>query len=148
MSSTGSIPNSYDEVKVTMKEVGTLFGICAATLIFLIVFRVMINVIIIDVCILGDCSAWKKLCICFRRRGGNNNTIGRDGADNDDDRVDDVEMNYDPSTWRAMGIASTVTNPLSYIYRGCSSQKRRLFLNNITDSEVRILKIGGIDFWK
>lgn len=127
MSNTGS---ANEDVNETMKEVAILFGACALMLFVLVIFRVLINVIIIDVCILGDCSAWKKLCICFRHRGDNSNTINDQNRD-----VDDVEMVSD-TRWGAIRFVGTVANPSSYLYSGCPEEKKRMFLNSITDSEL------------
>lgn len=134
--------------RVSVKEVGILFASCAAVLVVLVIFRTAINVIVIDVCILGDCSAWKKLCCCFRRRRNRGND-GEGGGGGDGDGDGGISDNNDTSNgsndgngfmdehgrWIPLRIAGAVVNPVSYVYN-CPSEQRKAFLDSIIDSEL------------
>ena len=61
MSSTGSI-SVPDEKEFTATDLAIIFGASLVMLVILYIFRYVLNVFVIDICILGDCSAWKRIC--------------------------------------------------------------------------------------
>lgn len=164
MSEDGSNSSSSSGIifdRVSVKSVGILFASCVTVLFLLVICRTVINIIIIDVCILGDCTAWRKLCSCCGRGGRRNEHLhtrghgqgrrqgqGQGQGDYDTNGMD-VEHN-DNSTdgsnngigwreaFRRAGIAlATSTNPVSYLYSRPEEQ-RNTFLESIIDSQVRM----------
>ncbi len=143
MSNTANIPvprNPFE--RESPKEVILIFGCCAAMLIVLVLLRTVINVIIIDICLLGNCGAWKKICCCQLWRAVRRN------ADDEESDVGDTnssgfedndieEARVTRNTWRPFRIAGTIVDPVSYVYSSPVAMRDK-FLNNIMD-EVSVI---------
>ena len=162
---TGSIPrNTQHSDNISIESLAILFACCAGILLFLVICRTVINIIIIDVCILGDCTAWKKIfCCCTtwytRDGGGNSSSRNRnrsrwrrrgDDDSEDDEHVDDGgsdDEEIETGRWRVFrrGMVGTITNPVSYIYNSPKDQ-RDIFLNSIIDSEVSFSSVPTIRY--
>jgi len=116
-------------------------------LIILLACRVIINIIIIDVCILGDCTAWRKLSCCCRRRrrrfgvfGDSSSSSNTNSNNNNNNNNDNV--NGDDDGWiaafRRAGIefmGDSRMDPVSYLYSRPERQ-RNAFLESIIDSKL------------
>ena len=90
-SGTDAIPRSsslYDDDK-GIGHIALIFSGCAIMLVVLLIFRTAINIIVIDVCILGDFGSCKTLFCCHRLR----RYFGTGSGDNDDN--DDVNVDVD-----------------------------------------------------
>ena len=133
MSNTG-IPNSVP--KLTARHIGVLIGVLGGMVVLMYIFRFVINIFVIDICILGDCSAWKKIC-CWLRNNREEDDNGNDG-----DAASGASSGG-PMRWRArdaviLQTMGAFTDPVSFLYSSetFSQQKREQFLKIITDAEV------------
>ena len=132
-------------VEVSILHVGIIFSACVAMLFLLVICRTIVNIVIIDICILGDCSAWRKLCCCFctlregwirvrYRRSGGEDGDNNNEEDNEEEELEEGNlMNGNQNgLWSEDDIKD---NPVKYIY-SVSKKRREMFLGNIIDSEV------------
>ena len=89
-----------------------LLGAAAAMILFLFLLRKVINVIIIDICILGDCRAWKRVFCC------------------------DTDGDGGPRRWRsrdaiALQTIGAFANPMAYLYSDNVSPKKSTALRQL-----------------
>ena len=124
--------------KASPEEVLLIFGCCAAILLFLVVFRTVINIIIIDICLLGNCSAWKRICCCQlwnavramvrndRESGGDNSTDSNNGQEFDS------EQGIGMSAWTLFRVEGTIVDPVHFL-NGSPKEVKEKFLNSIID---------------
>eukprot|EP00979_Chaetoceros_neogracilis_P006946 scaffold1412_cov277-Chaetoceros_neogracile.AAC.2 len=84
-----------------------LSGFIVGMILLLYLLRNVINIIVIDVCILGDCTALKKLLCCTKRDG--------DGAGNGSRRL----RSQDAGDLQTIGA---FTDPVAYLYNDTVSE--------------------------
>ena len=125
-SSTGTIPNQFP--RFSGEQLGILLGSFVAMIVLLYICRNVVNIFIIDICFLGECSAWKRICKCCRR---------------EDDDPDD----NGPRRWRtvdaiALDSMGAFLDPVGFLYSDkVKEETREKILNIITNNEVSDLGI-------
>lgn len=133
------IPNKAPQVSWNQIRLMLLIGI--GILIVILIFRRFLNILIIDMCILGDYSA----CPCARRNRTNR-------AGNVSERSD----NHSPNdrSWNSRDAIALVnlgafTNPYKYLYHNLSDEKRKKILEIILrKKEVSVFIPSVIIFFK
>jgi len=123
MSSGDEAPRDFYD-RMSVRHIVILFGICVAIVIILAICRIIVNIIVIDVFILRDCSAWKKIFCCF---------MYCDNSDGDND--EENRGNNVPDRRSGLRTAGALSNPVSYIYN-VSKERRDIFLSSIKDTEL------------
>jgi len=100
-----------------------LAGIVVGMILLLYLLRRVINIFVIDVCILGDCTALKNI-LCWKKR--DDYGAGTNG----------------PRQWRSQDAIDLQTigafsDPVAYLYNDIMEEgKRKQFLDVITDTEL------------
>lgn len=102
-----------------------MLGIGLGILICVIVFRRVLNIIIIDMCILGDYSA----CPCARRH----NRTDRMRNDGETSGADNVSTDRQWTSRDAIALVNlgAFTNPYKYLYHNLTDEKRKKILEII-----------------
>lgn len=130
MSSTTAVPNDIPVEEMTGKHIALVIGTSIGMIAFLYIIRYVCNILVIDVCILGDCGAFKKIFwCCFQRQLLEEQEERRRRR-----RFENVGASNDPAGVLYDSIA-------------CSEQGRKAFLELITDTEVSTTQ-DGVDMWR
>ena len=118
-----SSPSASYEVPV---EWGLVIGTSIGMIVFLYVTRYVCNILVIDICILGDWGAYKKIfwCCCKRQL------------------LEEQEERRRRSRFENIGASN---DPVGVLYDSvlCSEESRKTFLQLITDTEVSIDQQSG-----
>lgn len=145
MSSSVGAVASVNVPNLSRTEILQLAGAAIITVALLFLFRRLVNILVIDICILGDCSAWQRICCFWKPRRGSydgnhnngnsgNNSSGDSGNNTSDRSRRDVGQ--DGSTEIQM-VSSTTTatadDPTAFLYndRLINEEKRLILLNGL-----------------
>jgi len=117
----------------SLEDLAFVAGYIVVMFVVIFLFRRVLNVVVIDVCILGNCSAWKNICACCY--GGSDDANRPEGW-----RVRDV---------RVLTLLGAFSNPAAYLYSPEVSDSTRQKFLEIIDSELleqkQIDEEGGIE---
>ena len=110
MSSNSGIPNESNLPDFTPPSITTLVGVALGMVILLVLLRKVISIFVIDMCLLGDCSSFKKIFCCFRG--------SRDGDRQND--MDNTGTSW-PNRWRSRDAIlferiGAFNDPFAFIY--------------------------------
>eukprot|EP00554_Chaetoceros_debilis_P012067 CAMPEP_0194119530 /NCGR_PEP_ID=MMETSP0150-20130528/39833_1 /TAXON_ID=122233 /ORGANISM="Chaetoceros debilis, Strain MM31A-1" /LENGTH=198 /DNA_ID=CAMNT_0038811273 /DNA_START=115 /DNA_END=712 /DNA_ORIENTATION=- len=119
MSSTAGVPNDAPVEEMDGKHLALVIGTSVGMIVFLYVIRYVCNILVIDICILGDWGAIKKIFwCCFQRQ-----LLEEQGERRRRRRFENIGASNDP-----VGVL--------YDSIVCSEEGRHTFLELITDTEL------------
>ena len=122
--------SSYEKDEFTITDVGVLAAAVVIMTSVLWIFRYVINICVIEVCILGDLSSLKKICCCLCC------CISR--SNDGDDRV------RGPGPWSgraalALQRLGAFHDPVAYLYsEEMDEENRNKLLDLIAKNEVSL----------
>lgn len=113
-----------ESIDFTPADIAILFGVCASIILLLYIFRFVINICVIDICILGDCSSCSKIFRCCRR---------------DVDENDNTPQPWGARDALALQTIGAFADPIAYLYSDeLDEEKRKILLDIIIKNEVRV----------
>lgn len=115
------IPNKVPQISWSQIRLMLVIGI--GILIVILIFRRFLNILIIDMCILGDYST----CPCVRR----NRTDRMGSTDESGDNHNPNDRSWNSRDAIALVNLGAFTNPYKYLYHNLSDEKRKKILEII-----------------
>lgn len=119
MSSTAGVPSNAPVEEMDGKQMALVIGTSIGMIVFLYVTRYVCNILVIDICILGDWGAYKKIfwCCCKRQL------------------LEEQEERRRRRRFENIGASN---DPVGVLYDSvlCSEESRKTFLQLITDTEL------------
>lgn len=121
--------------KVSWNQIRILLGIGIGILICVIVFRRLLHIVIIDMCILGDYSA----CPCARRNRNQRRRNQQEG-DSSSNNGNVNHTTLSDRSWNSRDAIALVNlgafaNPYKYLYHNLSDEKRKKILDIIIGNQ-------------
>ena len=128
MSSTTGVPSDPPVGEMDFEQLALVIGTSVGMIVFLYIIRYVCNIIVIDICILGEWGAYKKIFWCCYKR----------------QLLEEQEERRRRRRFENI-VASTLIDPVGVLYDStvCSDESRKTLLELITDTEVSINQQRG-----